>query len=310
MMKKRFEGINRPQLIAALKRQEFACGKTEIAEALAVRGELVEVQSGENIIVQSGTDNDVYFLIVGVVGIVVNGAQIATRKAGEHVGEMAAIEPSLPRSATVLALEPVLALKISCVGFMEVGEQFPQIWFPLAQALSKRLYQRNSTISLPNETPKLFIISSTRPPTRQIDAGLCRSGGVVPVPARPGQQPSRICHRPHASRLSWRSSGMDRLYAAFGHRPRALRVRSGCAWWSNRPRAAAWSEARRPGDRRAGRLRHGAHAMSRPGAGFHCRRGVADHPVQHRLRRPDRGYPVGRHRGSVALPTFGIGTSR
>jgi CRP/FNR family cyclic AMP-dependent transcriptional regulator len=161
MMKKRFEGINRPQLIAALKRQEFACGKTEIAEALAVRGELVEVQSGENIIVQSGTDNDVYFLIVGVVGIVVNGAQIATRKAGEHVGEMAAIEPSLPRSATVLALEPVLALKISCAGFMEVGEQFPQIWFPLAQALSKRLYQRNSTISLPNETPKLFIISSS-----------------------------------------------------------------------------------------------------------------------------------------------------
>jgi signal-transduction protein with cAMP-binding, CBS, and nucleotidyltransferase domain len=77
MMRQRFEGKNRPQLIAALKRQEFACGNTEIAEALAMHGELAEFQPGENIIVQSGTDNDVYFLIVGVVGIVVNGAQIA-----------------------------------------------------------------------------------------------------------------------------------------------------------------------------------------------------------------------------------------
>jgi predicted nucleotide-binding protein len=160
-MKRRFEGHNRPQLIAALKRQEFACGKTEIAEALAVHGELVEFRQGENIIAQSGTDNDVYLLIVGVVGIVVNGAQIATRKAGEHVGEMAAIEPSLPRSATVLALEPTLTLKITSAGFMEVGEQFPKIWLPLAQVISKRLYQRNSTISLPNEAPKLFIISSS-----------------------------------------------------------------------------------------------------------------------------------------------------
>ncbi len=160
-MKRRFEGKNRPQLIAALKRQEFACEKTEIAEALAVHGELVEFQQGENIIAQSGTDNDVYLLIVGVVGIVVNGAQIATRKAGQHVGEMAAIEPSLPRSATVLTLEPTLALKIASAGFMEVGKQFPKIWLPLARALSKRLYQRNSTISLPNEAPKLFIISSS-----------------------------------------------------------------------------------------------------------------------------------------------------
>ncbi|MFZ0509497.1 MAG: TIR domain-containing protein [Methylocella sp.] len=174
MMKKRFEGENRPQLIAALKRQEFACGRTEIAGALAVHGELVEFQPGENVIVQSGTDNDVYFLIVGVVTIVVNGAQIATRKAGEYVGEMAAIEPSLPRSATVLVLESVLALKISSAGFMEVGEQFPQIWLPLAQALSKRLYQRNSTISLPNEAPKLFIISSSeaRPIAHGVRAGL------------------------------------------------------------------------------------------------------------------------------------------
>jgi hypothetical protein len=41
VIKRRFEDKNRPRLIAALKQQEFACGNAEIAEALAVHGELV-----------------------------------------------------------------------------------------------------------------------------------------------------------------------------------------------------------------------------------------------------------------------------
>jgi hypothetical protein len=65
-MKERFEGTNQPQLVAALARQEFANGKREIAEALSARGELLEFQAGENIIVQGASDNDVYFLITGV----------------------------------------------------------------------------------------------------------------------------------------------------------------------------------------------------------------------------------------------------
>ncbi len=137
-MKERFEGTNRPQLIAALSRQEFANGGTEIAEALCVHGELVELPAGEKLIEQGGSDNDVYFLITGTTSILVNGAQIASRKAGQHVGKMAAIEPSLPRSATVLALETCIALKLSSTSFMVVGDQFPQIWLRLAQELSKR----------------------------------------------------------------------------------------------------------------------------------------------------------------------------
>jgi CRP/FNR family cyclic AMP-dependent transcriptional regulator len=160
-MKERFEGENQSQLIAALKRQDFACENTDIAEALAERGLLVEFQPNESIAVQGGADNDVYFLIAGVVGIIVNGVQIATRKAGQYVGEMAAIEPSLRRSATVLALEKVLALKITSAKFMEVGEKFPQAWLPLAKELTRRLHQRNTTIWVPNEAPKLFIISSS-----------------------------------------------------------------------------------------------------------------------------------------------------
>ena len=160
-MKERFEGQNRPHLIAALRRQEFAGGKEGIAEALAVAGTLIDIGPGTDFIFQDGHDNDIYLILAGVVAIIVNGAQIATRKAGQHVGEMAAIEPSLRRSATVHVLEHVVALKLTSADFMQVGKVHPQIWLPIAQELARRLYQRNSSIFVPNTAPKLFIMSSS-----------------------------------------------------------------------------------------------------------------------------------------------------
>ncbi|RTM14414.1 MAG: cyclic nucleotide-binding domain-containing protein [Nevskiaceae bacterium] len=160
-MKEQFEGPNRPQLIAALARQELANGSTQLAELLSEKGELVEFPSGEDIIVQGGSDNDVFFLVSGAVSIIVNGAQINSRRAGQHIGEMAAIEPSLPRSATAHVLEPVVALKLSSAGFMAVNERFPEIGLRIAMELSRRLIQRNRTISLPNPAPRLFVISSS-----------------------------------------------------------------------------------------------------------------------------------------------------
>jgi CRP-like cAMP-binding protein len=144
-MKERFEGGGRPQLITALRRQGFAGGDVNVAAALCDAGALVEVTPGEDLIVQGRTDNEIYLLVAGVVGIIVNGAQVATRKAGQHVGEMAAIEPSLPRSATVRVLENVVALKITSADFMKLSERFPQMWLLIAQELSRRLRERNSS---------------------------------------------------------------------------------------------------------------------------------------------------------------------
>jgi CRP/FNR family cyclic AMP-dependent transcriptional regulator len=160
-MKERFEGSNRPQLIAALKGQDFVRDNGALADMLASKGELLDFAKGADIIVQAASDNDIYLILLGVVAIIVNGAHIANRKAGQHVGEMAAIEPSLLRSATVRALEPVVVLRLSSVDFMEVAESFPKIVIPIAKELSKRLHQRNSTILVPNKEPKVFIISSS-----------------------------------------------------------------------------------------------------------------------------------------------------
>lgn len=160
-MKERFEGEGRPNLIDALKRQEFVGGDTAIAERMLQQGQLLEFHKGEKLIVEGGEDNDIYLLVAGDVSIVIKGNEYRTRKAGQHVGEMGAIEPSQKRSADVVAHDTVVALKLTNAQFMSLGRTYPQIWLPLARELSRRLHQRDELIPQPNEYPKLFLISST-----------------------------------------------------------------------------------------------------------------------------------------------------
>src|ERR1700723_3125777 len=158
-MKERFEKDGRQHLVDALNRQEFVGGDAKLADALIKHGEVMEYKKGDKLITEGGEDNDIYLLLAGSVAIVVKGNEIATRKAGQHVGEMAAIEPSQKRSATVVAHDTLVALKLSSAEFMSVGRAHPQIWLPIAREVSRRLLQRNDLIPRPNDYPKLFIIS-------------------------------------------------------------------------------------------------------------------------------------------------------
>lgn len=160
-MKERFEGVNAPQLIRVLQPQAMVGQDRALAERLAQAGTVVEFAQGQDLIVQDGADNDLYFLLAGEVAVLVKGAEVATRKAGETVGEMAAIEPTLPRSATVRALETTVALKVPNGAFLDIADSHPKLYQPLARDLARRLYQRNDTIAEPNQFPKLFIISSS-----------------------------------------------------------------------------------------------------------------------------------------------------
>lgn len=159
-MKERFEGDNRALLIDELKKQRFVLQNEAIANALADAGELVEFPAGHQFIVQDASDNELYLLIVGEVDIIVNGSLRRTRQAGDHVGEMAAVNTSLRRSATVVAKETVVALRVPSLAFRAIGQRFGQIYLPIVQELARRLYQRNADVFVPNETPKVFIMSS------------------------------------------------------------------------------------------------------------------------------------------------------
>jgi len=77
-MKERFEGEGRPNLIDALKRQEFVGGDEAIAEAMLEQGQLLEFQKGEKLITEGGEDNDIYLLVAGSVSIVIKGNEYRT----------------------------------------------------------------------------------------------------------------------------------------------------------------------------------------------------------------------------------------
>lgn len=159
-MKERFEGGGRPNLIDALRRQEIIGGAATLAESFASAGIVEEYQKGDTIIAEGAHDNDVYLLIAGSVAVVVKSNNIATRSAGQSIGEMAAIEPAQPRSASNIALDTVVALKVPGDEFNRISTAHPEIWKPLAREQARRLFERNKLINAPNSAPRLFIISS------------------------------------------------------------------------------------------------------------------------------------------------------
>lgn len=173
-MIERFQGTNRPALVSALLLQRFVQSRKEIAEDLIKAGELVEFASGDALIVQDESSDDVFLIVAGSVAVTANGVEIRTLGAGAHVGEMSAIDSANPRSATVTASGIVVALKVPAVRFVEICDKHNGTWKFIARELSNRLFDRNRLIKRPNEKPKLFIISSVEalPVAREISSGL------------------------------------------------------------------------------------------------------------------------------------------
>lgn len=90
----------------------------------------------------------------------VNNKVVANRFAGDHLGEMAAIEPTQARSATVIAREVCVLLKITEGQFSSAAEEFPFVWRRVAATLARRLAQRNHLVTAHRERVKVFIMSS------------------------------------------------------------------------------------------------------------------------------------------------------
>ncbi len=160
-MKTRFDGLEgKKRLIAALKDQKACKGDLAIGTAIADACVVQELKTGDVLIKEGDSDTDVYFIVSGSFSVIVKGKVVATRSTGDTVGEMSAIEPSIPRSATVVADDTCVVAKLPEDAFVRIADENPTLWRSIAQELSKRLLQRNSLISQPNDHPVLFIISS------------------------------------------------------------------------------------------------------------------------------------------------------
>lgn len=153
-------GPNAPALLQALNEQYIVHGNAVLAAALAKVVRLEEHPPGTRLIEQGNADNHILFILLGEVAIAINGQEVAHRKAGQQVGEMALLSPGALRSASVIARETVVTALVTETDFTAVAAAHPEAWRRIASELGNRLRQRTRFIRQRNDTPILFIGSS------------------------------------------------------------------------------------------------------------------------------------------------------
>src|SRR5690606_36867450 len=110
------EGSRR--VIELLRRQKIVQNSEMIARELASVARILEFEDvrekdGFRFIKEGDNDYSIFFILAGEVSIERNGQIFATRKAGNTVGEMATIDPSARRSASVIANEKTVLAEVS-----------------------------------------------------------------------------------------------------------------------------------------------------------------------------------------------------
>lgn len=162
-MKARFEGPEgRRLLIEELKRQRLVAGDQALATEIATHAELRQVEAGEEIISEGGADNDIFFIISGSFDTIVRGRRVAQRGPGNSIGEMAAVQASEPRSATVKAIETSVLCVLSEPQLHSIGSKYAEIYRRLSQELARRLLEGNNLVPTASKSVRILIISSLK----------------------------------------------------------------------------------------------------------------------------------------------------
>lgn len=178
----RFRGdAGRGNLLDALMQQAMVGGNRDLSAEIADHVELLEIAEGETLITQGADDNDLFLIIAGAFRIEVNGRDVAMRGRGDHVGEMALIEPTQRRSASVIAMESALVGKLSHDAVSELAGRRPEIYRAIARTLARRLLERNKLVGQHRESIRVFLISSAEalPVARVIQNALAHDSFLV-----------------------------------------------------------------------------------------------------------------------------------
>jgi len=153
------EGGRRNLLDALADQVLFRGVEPALVERLMEFVVLEEHTTGKAIIEQGHTSTDVYLILAGTAEVTIDSRPIGRREPGEHVGEMAAVDPSATRCATVTAKAGTLTARISAIDLRTLADAHPRIWHNLTKVLAARLRAR--PVRARNERPLVFIGGST-----------------------------------------------------------------------------------------------------------------------------------------------------
>ena len=139
-MLEQFQGKEgRPALLNALRNQFLVDGNADIADKIASGAHVKEFTPGTPIFSQGERGSDLCFVLAGRVSVRVDGEEVATVNAGMHVGEIGLLESFKGRSATVVAIDTVVAAQVSQTRFTEIARFHPDLWRRMAIELARRL---------------------------------------------------------------------------------------------------------------------------------------------------------------------------
>ena len=117
---------------------------------LAFTSEHLQFMPGESICRQGEQGDAAYIVLDGKADVVVQSdhgpVTVASVGRNDIVGEIA-ILCDVPRTATVLATTPLMALKVSKDGFFNLVTQFPQIGVEVMHELASRLLQTTQRLA-------------------------------------------------------------------------------------------------------------------------------------------------------------------
>src|ERR1700679_3635886 len=200
-----FQGSDgRQHLIDALVSQPLV-GDRDLAVIVAQRLKLEEVPAGKNLIKQGASDTDLFLILKGAVSIAVDGREVAHKEAGEHVGEMAVVDPVTPRSASVVTTADTVVARIAEPDFSALADRHPRLWRRIALELASRL-RTVSTV----EHHKSTVEHHSVKPHHRAASGTLIAFSSRRVRRRCAANPRALSARARGWRASGRPSGTSR----------------------------------------------------------------------------------------------------
>ena len=156
-MIERFQGPSGQRAFyEAVLAQQCVCHDPDVANALCAAATLSEFQAGETLVQAGAHDNDIYFILAGQVSVFVKGRELAIRRAEQHFGEIAMIDRSSTRSATIAANQLTVIARVPESKFTDIAEKHPFVWRCLANELGRRIREREKHVKARKSAPAGF----------------------------------------------------------------------------------------------------------------------------------------------------------
>ena len=116
---------------------------------LAFTSERVQFADGQRFFSQGDASDAAYVILVGRANVLLDtpGGEIKVAELGQNalVGEMGILADN-PRSASIMAAQPTIALRIDKRVFLELLAQFPQMSLAVMRELAGRLERTNAQL--------------------------------------------------------------------------------------------------------------------------------------------------------------------